>query len=1020
MGDGSSKVPASGNTWPASGDPEGSIPELQTPSGKDAPMVRPRSESGLIMSSAAHPSRPSSQGKKEYLTKPSEGTENDGYDNEKHDLIVAQGDVIGDGTRKYTVISSLGQGTFGQVFKCSDPSFREVALKVIKNQPAFYHQARTEIGLLKYLNSRIREFVKPGEEPPIVQMMDCFQFRGHLCLVFELLGANLYELIRHNEHRGVSINLLHIVLKRILEAMHILKVLCIIHCDLKPENVLLNADTLESPSIKVIDFGSACVETKTTYQYIQSRFYRSPEVVLGAPYNAAADMWSFGCMAVELFYGLPLFPGACEYDLLSRIMEMFGPPPRYLLELGKCTHKFFKQDVKNGCKWTLRTKEDFEEATGTTVEIGKRYWRTSNLHYIIHDYRREDAGDDAELQERASFANFLCGCLKLDPRERWTPSQALKHPFITGEKFDGEFIPPPDPEASKSDRDNAIQKASNASRPEFRLERAMAASHYSIQPAQVSALSPGRSLQAYCSNQMVFVGSDGSVFSPPGQQTGHPPLRTALNIPSQGRISNSGGTFGSLTHGSRPMSGVQAFGYGSMKGAAFAQSYQSMGVPPTQSYGYQHLLSNNALAVPMSPLNQQQVNNLVDMTPDSFNSQQYGFFRQGVMNTVHPAHPSAQWAHQQRIQQQQQRSVQYQQHWVHHQQHHPQAMVPWTGSFPESRGSQSVAGTYNPHQPQFPMQQHLHAAWEHFAPAAPGTASHPMQDLLGVRFSQNGAWDASFVNSYDTRRNASGHRGPNPLSEAERKGPRVHTVQEFMEAMSVVNHQSTYQSMSDRTSGPRVPSARGSFRAADLGTAQPSFEMHYRHGPDGSWNGNQSVPIQPSGRDPLLFNGTNGGAESLSQVDHVGQLQLSTAEAMSSYELLSPNYVDGPSSYLADYDEQDLVDFGRDTSWLATTTASEGSVEVSSKIHGALPDGGSGAFMQRRGGSEMPVTYQGYSVGPLRQGAGPGGPENVQRLGAVDLKHNVSRHALAANRQRVVEMTTYRGKNDNSHRPDGT
>jgi serine/threonine protein kinase len=81
---------------------------------------------------------------------------------------------------------------------------------------------------------------------------------------------------------------------------------------------------LQSPQIKVIDFGSACHERQTVYTYIQSRFYRSPEVLLGIPYNASIDMWSLGCIAVELFLGLPLFPGTSEYNQITRIVEMLG------------------------------------------------------------------------------------------------------------------------------------------------------------------------------------------------------------------------------------------------------------------------------------------------------------------------------------------------------------------------------------------------------------------------------------------------------------------------------------------------------------------------------------------------------------------------------------------------------------------------------------------------------------------------------------------------------------------------
>lgn len=60
---------------------------------------------------------------------------------------------------------------------------------------------------------------------------------------------------------------------------------------------------------------------------MQSRFYRSPEVLLGHPYTTAIDMWSLGCVAAELFLGLPLFPGACEYDLLLFIKEKLGYEP---------------------------------------------------------------------------------------------------------------------------------------------------------------------------------------------------------------------------------------------------------------------------------------------------------------------------------------------------------------------------------------------------------------------------------------------------------------------------------------------------------------------------------------------------------------------------------------------------------------------------------------------------------------------------------------------------------------------
>lgn len=79
------------------------------------------------------------------------------------------------------------------------------------------------------------------------------------------------------------------------------------HCDLKPENILLKQP--DRSAVKVIDFGSSCLEDETRYTYIQSRFYRAPEVILGLPYGTPIDMWSLGCILAELYTGCPIFPG---------------------------------------------------------------------------------------------------------------------------------------------------------------------------------------------------------------------------------------------------------------------------------------------------------------------------------------------------------------------------------------------------------------------------------------------------------------------------------------------------------------------------------------------------------------------------------------------------------------------------------------------------------------------------------------------------------------------------------------
>ncbi|KAF8839492.1 hypothetical protein BDN67DRAFT_970001 [Paxillus ammoniavirescens] len=382
------------------------------------------------------------------LTKPSKPSHNDGYDNEDYDYILYVNDWLGseDGHNRYLILDILGQGTFGQVVKCQNMKTNEiVAVKVVKNKPAYFNQSMMEVTILELLNNQC----DPTDEHHILRLRDSFIHRNHLCLVFELLSSNLYELIKQNQFQGLSTQLVKVFTAQLLDALTVLKEARLIHCDLKPENILLKS--LQSPQIKVIDFGSACHERQTVYTYIQSRFYRSPEVILGIPYTSSIDMWSLGCIAVELFLGLPLFPGTSEYNQITRIVEMLGMPPSYMLDMGKQTKQFFDShvDVFGHKKYRLKSLEQYSREHNTNEQPGKQYFKATTLPEIINtapmptfkSSSRQGHEMDKELNNRASFIDFCQGLLNLNPIERWSPQQARMHPFITGEKFTKPFQP---------------------------------------------------------------------------------------------------------------------------------------------------------------------------------------------------------------------------------------------------------------------------------------------------------------------------------------------------------------------------------------------------------------------------------------------------------------------------------------------------------------------------------------------------------------------------------------------------
>ncbi|KAF8567576.1 hypothetical protein P879_02383 [Paragonimus westermani] len=346
------------------------------------------------------------------------------------DYAIVVGEVLRSSNESYEVLAFLGRGTFGQVVKCRcNSSKRCVAIKILKNLPSYLRQGNVEIQILQTLSQQ------DTESHNIVRAIECFQHKNHMCFVFELLEQNLYEYLKSNKFRPLSLPEIRPIAQQVLTALSKLKSLGLIHADLKPENIMLVSTTAGALRfrVKVIDFGSACHSSKAVQNtYLQSRYYRAPEILLGLPFNEAIDMWSLGCVLAELFLGWPLYPGSSEYDQMRYIVETQGLPPSDLLQsAGKCG-TFFVRDIYQ-CEWRLKTQEEYALETGQQAKEARKYFFTSldQICEVSGLPSCDDPDYEFDRDDREQFASLLALMLKMRPCERVVPDNALSHRFIT-------------------------------------------------------------------------------------------------------------------------------------------------------------------------------------------------------------------------------------------------------------------------------------------------------------------------------------------------------------------------------------------------------------------------------------------------------------------------------------------------------------------------------------------------------------------------------------------------------------
>ncbi len=342
-----------------------------------------------------------------------------------------RGDLI---ESRYEIVRTLGEGTFGRVCECVDlrapptssasnssnssnrgssssapDSINLVAVKVVRAVPRYVQEARIEAEMLEEVLKKYYKLAGDAEGLRIVQLLDSFSWNKHYCLVFEPLGMSLYDLQQLTKRRPFSLDNIRTVARDIFQALEFLHEQCsIVHTDLKVENVLFqerSAAPQEPASyrVKLIDFGGATVikaDKKPPTSVINTRQYRSPEVTLRIGWGFPSDIWSAGCILMELLLGDLLFATHDEDEHLALIARVAQEIPPHMR--AKAHADAFKNEHRAQRSRFVQNQKSLEQLC-------------------------QSRGRDARIKE---FHRLMVQCLLVDPALRIDARSALEMPFL--------------------------------------------------------------------------------------------------------------------------------------------------------------------------------------------------------------------------------------------------------------------------------------------------------------------------------------------------------------------------------------------------------------------------------------------------------------------------------------------------------------------------------------------------------------------------------------------------------------
>ncbi|KRY68098.1 Serine/threonine-protein kinase PRP4 -like protein, partial [Trichinella pseudospiralis] len=319
--------------------------------------------------------------------------------------------------RRYSVYGYTGQGVFGNVVRARDVTKDnlEVAVKIIRKNDLMHRMGLKELQILKKLNS-----ADPDDKYHCLRLYRHFFHKQHLCLVFESLSLNLREVLKkYGRDVGLHVKAVRSYAHQMLMALRLMRKCEILHCDIKPDNILVNETKL---MLKLCDFGSACMIKETEpAPYLVSRFYRAPEIILGMPYDYCIDLWSVGVTIYELYTGRIMFQGNTNNQMLKFMMDIKGKFPKKMIRRGLFYEKHFDQNL-DFLYYEIDKLTQREKVTVMNTITPSR----DLLNELIGDQCFDEEGYRKVLQ----LKDLIERMLHLEPGKRINLSEALRHPFI--------------------------------------------------------------------------------------------------------------------------------------------------------------------------------------------------------------------------------------------------------------------------------------------------------------------------------------------------------------------------------------------------------------------------------------------------------------------------------------------------------------------------------------------------------------------------------------------------------------